>query len=496
MSEPGGNLRQRAPLRFVWQMDAEHRFTVGSGEFADLMGRATAAALGRPWPEVAAALSLDPDGHIARALASRETWSGLSIAWPAHDGCERVTVELSGLPIFDRERVFRGYRGFGICRDFGRARAPAGGTPVAGRAATMPASENVVALRPSEPPVAPALSPLERNAFHELTRKLRERLTGPGMPGPFPAAQAPRLDVVEVAREAAARSGEHRAIETGAADPLSAVARAQGEIRALKSMLEPAGAGRETPDRQGARPPEKPSQVKSDFLAELSHIIRTPLNTIIGFSEMMRQEKLGPIDARYRQYLRDIQSSGEQLLSQVNDMLDLSRIEAGKLELDFAGVALNPLTQQCVALLQPQANRERIVIRTSLPPRLPPVIADARSVRQMVLNLIAHSTRLAGAGGQVILSTTLTDLGEVVLRIRDSGNPMSETEIALVLEPFRQTAPAVRRGPADRCLGLPLTKALAEANRATFSIKNAPHAGTLIQVAFPPDRVLAADAVH
>ena len=109
MSEPGSNHRRRAPLRFVWQMDAEHRFTVGSDEFAALMGQATAAALGRPWPELTAALSLDPEGQVALALASRDTWSGLCIAWPAEDGCERLMVELSGLPVFDRERVFRGF---------------------------------------------------------------------------------------------------------------------------------------------------------------------------------------------------------------------------------------------------------------------------------------------------------------------------------------------------------------------------------------------------
>jgi signal transduction histidine kinase len=263
-------------------------------------------------------------------------------------------------------------------------------------------------------------------------------------------------------------------------------ARAQAEIVALTAMLAAA-----------KRQAEKVSAAQSDFLAKVSHVIRTPLNAIIGFSEIMAQEKLGPIgNERYRQYLGDIRSSGEHLLSLVGDLIDLSRIEAGKLELDFAGVALNSLTQQCVVTLQPRANRERIIIRTSLSHRLPPVIADARSVRQIVLNLIAHSTKLAGAGGQVIVSTTLTDLGEVVLRVRNSGSSMSETEIALALEPFPQIATTARLGQVlsdhgGNWLGLPLTKALAEANRANLRITSAPQAGTLIEVAFPPDRVKA-----
>jgi signal transduction histidine kinase len=270
---------------------------------------------------------------------------------------------------------------------------------------------------------------------------------------------------------------QHSALENSALDPRSALKRAQAEL------LELTAAKRQT---------ESAASAKSDFLAKISHEVRAPLNAIIGFAEIMAQEKFGPVgNERYRQYLIDIQSSGAHLLSLVNDLLDLSKIEAGKLELDFAGVALNPLTRQCVAIMQPQANRERIIIRTSLSPKLPSVIADARSVRQIVLNLISNSTRFAGAGGQVIVSTTLTDLGEVVLRARDSGIGMSEKEIALALEPFRQVATTVRPGPGGTGLGLPLTKALAEANGATLRIKSAPNAGTLIEVAFPPDRVLA-----
>jgi signal transduction histidine kinase len=238
------------------------------------------------------------------------------------------------------------------------------------------------------------------------------------------------------------------------------------------------------------RQPDLATGARADFLAKISHEIRTPLNAIIGFSEIMAQEKFGPVgNERYRQYLLDIRSSGTHLLALVNDLLDLSRIEAGKLELHFAPVALNPLAQECVAILQPQANRERVLIRTALSPRLPPVTADARSIRQIVRNLLSNSTRFAGAGGQVIVSTTLTDQGEVVLRVRESGAGMSEQDIALALAPFRQVATAVGRGPGGN-LGLPLAKALAEANRATFRIRSEPNAGTLIEVAFPPERVV------
>jgi signal transduction histidine kinase len=153
-------------------------------------------------------------------------------------------------------------------------------------------------------------------------------------------------------------------------------------------------------------------------------------------------------------------------------------------------VSLNDVIQQCVAIMQPQANRERIIIRTSLLPTLPPVVADERSIRQIVLNLLSNSIKFTGAGGQVIVSTALTDQGEAVLRVRDTGIGMSEKEIETALEPFRQVATSGRTASGTG-LGLPLTKVLAEANRATFTIKSAVDAGTLVEISFPATRVLA-----
>lgn len=452
-------------MRFVWHMDAEQRFTIGSAEFIALMGSATAAALGRPWAELAAALALDPENQIALALASHETWSGLRLAWPVGEGTERLTVELSGLPIFDRERVFRGYRGFGICRDAALS------------------AENVVRLRPAREPIAPGLSAVERNAFQELTRKLRERLA---------IASAP---AAETAYANATQAAPDAGPAVDAAEEAAALARAQSEIAALKSRLDAAteeiAAGQAQAAAASAARIDLATAFRLDFLARLSHEIRNPLNAIIGFSEVMAQEQLGPLGSdSYRQYAGDIHSCGMELLWLINDLIDLSRIEAGKPELDLAGVALNPLIQQCVAILQPQAQRARVIIRTALSPALPCVLADARALRQIVRDLISHSTKLAGASGQVIVSTTRNDRDEVILRLRDSGIGMSESEVALALAPLRPSATSPRRG-ADGGLSLSLTKALVEANGATLSIKSALQTGTLIEITFPQDSVLS-----
>jgi PAS domain S-box-containing protein len=238
------------------------------------------------------------------------------------------------------------------------------------------------------------------------------------------------------------------------------------------------------------RAAENASARKSDFLARISHEIRTPLNAILGFAEVMQEERFGPVgNERYKDYLNDIRASGSYLISLVNDLLDLAKVEAGRMELSFTSVSLNDLVSECVNLLQPQANRAGIIIRTSFLPHLPPIVADDRSMRQVVLNILSNAIKFTDAGGQVILSTALTERGEAALRIRDTGIGMTEKEIESALEPFRQLATSRRSGGTG--LGLPLTKALVEANRGTLTLSSARDEGTLVEVLFPPTRVLA-----
>lgn len=204
------------------------------------------------------------------------------------------------------------------------------------------------------------------------------------------------------------------------------------------------------------------------------------------------EERFGPIgNERYKEYLKDIHTSGEHVLSLVNDLLDLSKIEAGKMELDVERIDANATIAECVSIMQPQASRSRVVIRLSLWPRLPRVLADGRSLRQILLNLLSNAVKFNEPGGQVIVSSALTDAGYVVIRVKDTGIGMSESEIETALEPFRQVSGS--RNISGTGLGLPVTKALIEANRASFSIKSRKNEGTLVEVAFPPPQVLAAE---
>ncbi|MDE2578200.1 MAG: PAS domain-containing protein [Hyphomicrobiales bacterium] len=241
---------------------------------------------------------------------------------------------------------------------------------------------------------------------------------------------------------------------------------------------------------EARREAEKANALKSDFLARVSHEIRTPLNAILGFSEVMMGERLGPLgNERYKDYLKDIHRSGEHVMSLVNDLLDLSKIEAGKMDLSFAAVDANAIVSECVSIMQPQASRERVVVRLSLTPNLPRIVADERSLRQIVLNILSNAVKFNEPGGQVIVATTLMDAGQAVLRVKDTGVGMDESDLETALEPFRQVETA--RKSEGTGLGLPLTKALVEANRATFKIKSKRGEGTMVEVVFPATRVLA-----
>lgn len=774
------------PLRFLWQMDAQGRFVLATSEFIHLIGPHTAAGFGRPWREIADEFSLDPEGRVAQALASHDTWAGITVNWPA-DGGEHLPVELAGLPVYDSERKFAGFKGFGVCRDldalnrldalrryelFAEPRM-AQGLSAQGLSAYVvepepeapppvapppPEPEPETAAEPEppapitdatshptdpEPPVetppnvlpfrspgdlrspsdqrspgdqrSPTLTPVENSAFNELARQLSERLereretmasiaaeppaaeitpepTAPepevppaavewlSEPAPPPRGDSVRdrtlLDLLPtgvliyrldrllyanpaflarmgyaslaaledaggldalyiepggvssasstsqagtpVTISATVANGEQppatteahlhaidwngesahalicalpqpvvaipdlpepeAELEAGDADAedLAAILDttaegivmfdAEGNIHAcnrsaealfgydgealmqqnLVTLFAPESQqividyleslksqdiaslldhGREVLGREkkggvlplamimGRTRPDGPNffavfrdlshskkgeselsqarrlvdgaaNAKADMLARISHEIRTPLNAIIGFAEVMISERFGTLgNERYGEYMKDIRASGERVITIIDDLLELSRIETGKLDLNFANLNLNDLVEACVTVMQPQANRERIIIRTSLAHALPQVTADARALRQVTMNLISNSIRLASAGGQVIVSTALSDRGEIALRIRDTGHGLSEKEVAAAMEPFRTPPPG---DAADNsALSLSLTKALVEANRAQFNIKSAGH-GTLIEVAFAP----------
>lgn len=696
------------PLRFLWSMDLDSRLQIEPGDFTALAGAPTAAALGLPWKEVAAALGLDPQGRVAEALASRETWSNIEVEWPVEASAHRLPVVLSGLPVLDRDRNFAGYRGFGVCRDApGIAAAIAARCPsVAHAASPSPATgENVVPFRAGVTvDKRAALSPFESHAFQEIARVLRPRAAVEGAtamqpemsledePQPSPHAEIRSVEPAEALRSHPAGDGPHAAATgptaaaalalatlnrlpiavliyradalllanraflelTGYAD-VEALAAAGGlaglfadrqssapgsdterpvsirhaggttlrvdarlftigsngersmllvltrparraasgvepdaaaEVRELRLILDRATDGMIGLDREGrivsaspgaealfghtaddieGRPflhlfaPESHRRIidylgsltrsgsagesnegrevtgrlrdgrpvvlmltlariadtppkfcavlrtrtapkdreedlvagrhaaenalgtGTELLSRIDEQMRAPIDLILERAEAMLERQSASADATDRDALRRIRDAGAQARAVLDALLELSKAASGKLDLAFGTVQLNDVMRHCVGAVQAQANHARIIIRTALSANLPPVSADARSLRHIVSNLLTSSLRASGSGGQVIVSTATNGAGEVVLRIRDSGPALGKNGHGRV----------AGSGAGARDIAVSLTEALASANGAAIQVKRGGSGGTLVEVLFPASRVLA-----
>ena len=243
--------------------------------------------------------------------------------------------------------------------------------------------------------------------------------------------------------------------------------------------------------REAKENAEAASKQKSEFLARISHELRTPLNAIMGFSDVMRLGQFGEIkNEKYRGYVNDIHASGSHLLALINDLLDLSKIEAGKMELNFTAVNIADCADHAIKLLQDSATRGRVLVRKSFPDKLPRVVADLRAMRQVLLNLLSNAIKFTDPGGQVIISAAVASSGELTLKLKDTGIGMNTVQMQDALEPFKRVE-TIGRETEGTGLGLPLTKALVEANRAKFTLSSERGQGTLIEITFPTTRVLA-----
>jgi PAS domain S-box-containing protein len=230
---------------------------------------------------------------------------------------------------------------------------------------------------------------------------------------------------------------------------------------------------------------------KSEFLANMSHELRTPLNAIIGFSELMKNEVLGPIGVpSYNGYVRDIHESAQHLLGIINDILDLSRVEAGKLKLFESTMNIVAVVQGVVRLIQERATDAGVKIAVESAADMPALWADERLVKQMLINLLANAVKFTPRGGQVNVRVQQDSAGAIALMITDTGIGISETDMAKVMEPFGQADGSLRRRYDGTGLGLPLVRSFVELHGATFDLDSRVGAGTTAIVRFPVERTL------
>ncbi|WP_271167252.1 sensor histidine kinase [Hansschlegelia plantiphila] len=263
----------------------------------------------------------------------------------------------------------------------------------------------------------------------------------------------------------------------------------RAEKDALIGELEQAKANSDDARRRA----EEANLAKSRFLATMSHELRTPLNAILGFSEVMKSEIFGAhVTPTYKEYAGDIHDSGQHLLNLINEILDLSRIEAGRYELNEESVNLAYVVEDCRHLLTLRAKNRGITIRESVEPGLPPVWADERAMRQITLNLLSNAIKFTPQGGEIRLKVGWTASGGQYVSVADTGPGIPENEIPTVLASFGQGSLAMKSAEQGAGLGLPIVKGLIDLHGGSFSLKSKLREGTEVIVALPASRIISA----
>jgi signal transduction histidine kinase len=312
--------------------------------------------------------------------------------------------------------------------------------------------------------------------------------------------QMPMLACVVTAPEAdaqvaiaALRDGACDYLVTGDADALAA------ELAACLARLDERALLRRDADYaellEAKQAAEMASRSKSQFLATMSHELRTPLNAVIGFSELLMHEGLGPFTAaEVRSYAKDIHDSGAHLLQIINDILDLSKAEAGRLELREEVTEPQTLIEEAVRAMRPRAQSGGLTLTLRLSEGLPLLRADSRVVKQILLNLLSNAVKFTLAGGAVEISAECESSGDLAIAVRDTGIGMAPADIAKAFEPFRQIDNRLNRKYEGTGLGLPLVKAMMGAHAGRVDVESTLGAGTVVTVRFPAERVAPAAA--
>ena len=231
------------------------------------------------------------------------------------------------------------------------------------------------------------------------------------------------------------------------------------------------------------------NRAKSEFLANMSHELRTPLNAIIGFSEALMLEIFGPLGERYQDYAGDIHDSGKHLLQIVTDILDISKIEQGKFQINAEEVDIVPIVECTLALLRERAQQNDVVLKYDVEATGGRLYADPRCLKQILINLVTNAVKFTERGGRVDISAGEQSDGSYVIKVADTGCGIDPREIPRILKPFEQMASSMTRDHDGYGLGLPLVNGMACMHGATVDISSEPGVGTEVRVIFPSNRV-------
>lgn len=284
------------------------------------------------------------------------------------------------------------------------------------------------------------------------------------------------------------RSGGEIPVQMGSSIMASHVDRRPRSVRILRDIS--LRKEREAEIERAREEAEAANASKSRFLASMSHELRTPLNAILGFSSIMIDALKGPLSDDYRGYANDIKDSANHLLAIINDLLDISKLEAGRMELIEADADLGEIMALCLRLVGPRAKERSITFDVPDPSTAPRVRADQRMVKQMILNLLSNATKFNREGGVITVRYDRDSAGALRLTVTDEGIGMEEADIPRVLEPFSQADTRLSRKYEGTGLGLAITKSMITLHGGSIHIRSAPDKGTSVTLAFPPERTL------
>jgi len=239
---------------------------------------------------------------------------------------------------------------------------------------------------------------------------------------------------------------------------------------------------------------EQANRAKSEFLANMSHELRTPLNAILGFSQVIRDRHFGDDAERYNEYASNIHDSGEMLLAIINDILEMSKLEAGTLQLAEETVDLSEVVECCRKMIAPRAQEGGIALTSSLPRQPILLRGDQRALKQILLNLLSNAVKFTQAGGNISVAIGKVEGGDIRLTVTDSGIGIHPAALQKVFQPFFQVDPTATRSKSGTGLGLAITRRLAELLEGRIGIDSAPGIGTTVMVTLPAARAVSQDS--
>ncbi|MBC7906268.1 MAG: PAS domain-containing sensor histidine kinase, partial [Rhodospirillaceae bacterium] len=485
---------------WFWELDADLLFTFVSGRVRHVLGVGPSFFIGRSFSELGLELGEVSDGSAdwnqqLVAMRAHRPFRGFVFSHKMPSGAVKY-VEMAGRAALDADGVFCGYRGTATdITPIKRHERELAAQSALRQAIIDNMGQGVVVFDGAEGLVA-------------LNRQARFMLDLPE--GGFLPGQATLEAVLlhlaiqgEFGRgnslaKAARRLGRLRRIP----DQVFEHARPNGWVLEVRSTAMPGGGliltftditdRKKVEDtlRESMEAAERGNRAKATFLANISHELRTPLNAIIGFSELIKHEIFGPMEPQsYRTYVDDIHESGMHLLELINDILDMSKAEAGMTDLVDALVDISAIIRSSVRMMTRRATANGVELIEQLPDDLPYLRADERRVRQIVLNLISNAVKFTDEGGTVTLAAEVVPDG-FKITVTDTGIGMTAEELERVMEPFVQADTRLSRKYEGTGLGLPLTKALVVAHGGTISLSSAPDEGTIVVVTFPPARII------